>query len=270
MRLWYQSLTRPEAWPAYNSTLRRMLEGAADPGTDIAIHGITKRGGIGDQYRSLEFIETIEVLENVQRAEAEGFDAILLGNIADPGLRAAREMVSIPVLGLCESALFTASQMGTSVGLVVSNDKHHGKIAENVALYGLTTRVAAIERMRVDRLVDLDAAFSPGETRQRILDQFMEAAARCVEKGAEVVIPAVGVAMVLLADAGINDAGRGAPVLNGAIALLKAGETAVKMHRLMGGRYASRRGAYAQPPAEQIEELRGAYGAIFPRIKPGG
>lgn len=269
MRLWYQSLTRPEAWPAYSATLRRMLESAADPGTEIAIHGIRNRGGIGDQYRSLEFIETIEVLENVQRAEAEGFDAILLGNIADPGLRAAREMVSIPVLGLCESALFTACQMGATVGLVVSNDKHHGKIVENVTLYGLTTRVSAIERMQVDRLVDLDAAFSPGPVRQRILDQFMDAATRCVERGAEVVIPAVGVAMVLLADAGIVDAGRGAPVLNGSIALLKAGETAVKMHRLMGGRYASRRGAYAQPPPGQIAELRAAYGSIFPSIKAG-
>ncbi|HYF07361.1 MAG TPA: hypothetical protein VD970_07040, partial [Acetobacteraceae bacterium] len=82
-----------------------------------------------------------------------------------------------------------------------------------------------------------------------------------------VVIPAVGVAMVLLAEAGIVEAGGGAPVLNGAVALLKAGETAVKLNRLMGGRFTSRRGAYAQPPASQIEELRRHYGPIFPRIE---
>lgn len=269
MRLWYQSLTRPEAWPAYNATLRRMLDAAADPGTHIDIHGITKRGGIGDQYRSLEFIETIEVLENVTRAEAEGYDAVLLGNIADPGLRAAREMVSIPVLGLCESALFTACQMGATIGMVVSNDKHHGKIVENVLLHGLSNRVVAIERMQVDRLVDLDAAFGPGEARSRILDQFHIATTRCVERGAEVVIPAVGVAMVLLADAGIVEAGRGAPVLNGAIALLKNAEAAVKLDRLMGGRFTSRRGAYGQPPVMQIAELRGAYGDIFPKLQAG-
>jgi len=267
MRFWYQSLTRPDAWPAYNAALRRVLQKAADPGTEIAIHGITQRGGIGDQYRSLEFIETIEVLQNVARAEAEGFDAVLLGNIADPGLRAAREMATIPVLGLCETALLVACQMGVSIGLVVSNDKHHTKILENVAVYGLNTRVVTVERMRVDRLVDLDAAFGEGETRQRILDQFSEAAARCVARGAEVVIPAVGVAMVLLAEAGITDAGGGAPVLNGSVALLKYGETAVKLNRLMGGRFTSRRGAYAQPPASQIEELRRHYGPVFPKIE---
>jgi allantoin racemase len=91
MKLWYQSLTRPDAWPTYAKALRWVLDAGADPGTEIAIHGIEKRGGIGDQYRYLEFIETAEVLENVARAEAEGFDAVLLGNIVDPGLRIARE-----------------------------------------------------------------------------------------------------------------------------------------------------------------------------------
>jgi len=63
MKLWYQSLTRPDAWPTYAKALRRVLDAGADPGTEIAIHGIEKRGGIGDQYRYLEFIETGEVLE---------------------------------------------------------------------------------------------------------------------------------------------------------------------------------------------------------------
>jgi allantoin racemase len=270
MRLWYQSMTRPDAWPAYSAALRRLLSAAADPGTEYAVHGIAKRGGIGDQYRSLEFIETIEVLENAARAEAEGFDAMLIGNIADPGLRQAREMLNIPVLGLCETALLTACQMGASIGMVVANDKHHSRVMENIAIAGLTSRVVVVERMKVDRLVDLDTAFSPGPVQDRILGQFQEAAATCVARGAEVVIPAAGVAMVLVADAGIHDAGRGTPVLNASVALLKAGETVVKLNRLMGGRFTSRRGAYAQPPADQIAELRRAYGPIFPKLQDPG
>jgi allantoin racemase len=266
MRLWYQSLTRPDAWPAYNAALRGMLRAAAEPGTSVEIAGITRRGGIGDQYRSLEFIETIEVLENVAAAEAAGFDAVLLGNIADPGLRAAREAASIPVLGLCETALLTACQMGVSIGLVVANDKHHSRVLENIAVYGLQSRVAAVERMRVDRLVDLDTAFRPGPVRQNIIEQFAASAAACVARGAEVVIPAAGVVMVLVADAGIHRTDAGAPVLNAAVALLKQGETVVRLNRLMAGGFTSRRGAYAQPPAGQIAELRQHYGAIFPKV----
>ena len=272
MRLWYQSLTRAEAWPAYTAALRRMLAAAADPGTEVLIRGIAGRGGIGDQYRSLEFVEAIEVLENVARAEAEErCDAVLLGNIADPGLRPAREMASVPVLGLCETALLTACQMGASTGLVVANEKHRTRVLDNVALYGLGARVAAVEVMRVDRLLDLDAAFAEGPARQSVLAGFRAAAEACVARGAEVVIPAAGVAMVLLAEAGVTEAGRGAPVLNAAVALLKAGEAAVKLDRLMGGRFTSRRGAYAQPPPGQIAELRQAYGgAIFPRVQEAG
>lgn len=269
MRLWYQSMTRPDAWPAYGAALRRVLAAAADPGTEIDVHGITRRGGVGDQYRRLEFIETIEVLDNVARAEAEGYDAVLIGNIADPGLRAAREMVRIPVLGLCETSLLTACQMGIGAGLVVSNDKHYSRVLENVAVYGLGARVAAVERMRVDRLVDLDLAFSEGAARTRILEQFHDAATACVAKGAEVIIPAVGVAMVLLADAGIHEAQAGTPILCGPMALVKAGEAAVKLHRLSGGRFTSRRGAYAQPAPDQIAELRRYYGEeIYPAVSP--
>ena len=268
MKLWYQSLTRPEAWPAYTAALRRLLDNASDAGTSIDIHGITRRGGIGDQFRSLEFIETIEVLENVAVADATGFDAVLLGNIADPGLRQARELATIPVFGLCETALLTACQMGTSIGLVIANDKHHGRIMDNVAIYGLGGRIAHVERMTVDRLVDLDAAFVEGPQRTRILDEFRRAAASCVARGAEVIIPAAGVAMVLVADAGIHEAGQGAPVLNAATALVKTAEAMVKLNRLMGGRFVSRRGAYAQPSKDQILELRKYYGDIFPRIYP--
>ncbi|MBM3587030.1 MAG: hypothetical protein FJX33_04315 [Alphaproteobacteria bacterium] len=58
------------------------------------------------------------------RADAEGFDAVLLGNIVDPGLRIGREIAGIPVLGLCEASLLTACQMGAAIGIVFSNDKH--------------------------------------------------------------------------------------------------------------------------------------------------
>ena len=122
MRLWYQSLTRADAWPAYNAALRRMLAAAADPGTEFEVHGITRRGGVGDQYRSLEFIETIEVLENVAHADASGFDAILLGNIADPGLRAAREMARVP-----------ASVYGESSRCVSSNWRRCSAMASRIA-----------------------------------------------------------------------------------------------------------------------------------------
>jgi allantoin racemase len=137
MKLWYQSMSREgSAWGNYPKALRGVLDKVKATGTEIEVHGLTKIGGAGDQYRYLEFIETAEVLENVHTAMARGFDAFLIGNICDPGLREAREFATIPVLGLCESSLHLACMMGTSFSLVTINSKFTPRIVENVDKYG--------------------------------------------------------------------------------------------------------------------------------------
>ncbi|MGE0698076.1 MAG: aspartate/glutamate racemase family protein, partial [Hyphomicrobiaceae bacterium] len=227
-------------------------------------------GGAGDQFRYLEFLETAEVLENVHIAVERGFDAFLIGNICDPGLREAREFASIPVLGLCESSLHIACMMGVKVSLVTINAKFTPRIVENVERYGLMGRLAAVNRMQVERLLDLTAAFDDPEALARIRAGFDKAATANMEAGAEVVIAAGGVVMALLAEADIHEAGPGLPILNGITALVKAGEMAVALSRVMGGRFASRVGTYAPPPPSQIEELRKFYGpGIYPGVKGG-
>lgn len=268
MRLWYQSMTRQAEWGGYPSVLRAILDKVKDAGTEIEVHGITDVGGIGDQYRYLEFLETGEVLVNVAKAMERGFDAFLIGNIADPGIREAREIANIPILGLCESALHVACMMGANFSLVTINEKFTPRIVENVARYGLKDRLAAVSRMKVERLLDLGTAFTDPEAGRRILDQFNKAALANSEAGAEVVIAAGGVAMALLAHYETYAAPDGTPILNGITNLVKMGEMAVKMNRIMGGGFVSKRLQYAPPPADQIAEMRKFYGDhIYPTVK---
>jgi Asp/Glu/hydantoin racemase len=263
MKLWYQSLTRESAWPDYNRALARILDAAKAPDTHIHIQGIRNRGGIGDQYRYLEFIETIEILENARQAEKDGFDAFLIGNIADPGLRQAREAVTIPVLGLLETSVHTACYLGASFGIVTSNDKHRATIEENLARYRLERRLSGIRLMNVERLVDLNKGFVDKAAADDLLSRFTLAAEALVEDGAEVIIPGVGVVAALVGQSGVHTLSRGAVVLNGIVALLKSGEMIVQMERIAGQRLTSRRAAYARPPSSQLAELRAAYGDIY-------
>jgi len=264
MRIWYQSMTRPSAWPAYNEALREVAGAAADSGTTLTFHGIEKRGGVGDQYRALEFIETQEVLENVERASAEGYDAFLIGNICDPGLREARELADMPVLGLGETSFHLASMMGADFALVTGSPKHIPKIVENVRRYGLAQRLHSARSIEVERLVDLEQGFSDPAVAQALIARFQRQVDDVSASGAEVVIPAVGVFMVLLARAGVRcTAAGGVPILNGVQGLVKMGETAVRLRALMGGAWTSRRGMYQQPPASQLAELRDFYGPVY-------
>jgi len=75
MKLWYQSMSKQKAWSAYNQALRGILEQVKDPDTEIEVHGITKIGGVADQYHYLDYLESGEVLENVQHAVRGGYDA---------------------------------------------------------------------------------------------------------------------------------------------------------------------------------------------------
>lgn len=270
MKLWYQSMTRQATWSAYARVLPSILDACKDPGTEIEVHGITKIGGIGDQFRYLEFLETAEVLENVQEAMRRGFDAFLIGNIGEPGLREAREIANIPVLGLCESATHVANMMGNRFSFVTINDKYTPRIVENVERYGLISRLAGKNQMSLDRILDLDDGFDDAGARARITDQFMKAADANVKEGAEVVIAAGGVVMALLAHWDLHETDSGVPILNGITNLVKLGEMAVKVQRLTG-RFISKSRTYALPATDQILELRKYYGDhIFPTVQAPG
>ncbi len=267
MKLWYQSMSRQKAWGHYNEALRRILDRVKDPDTEIEVHGITKRGGLADQFHYLDYLESGEVMENVQIATKRGFDAFLIGNIGDPGLQMCREITTMPVLGLCETALHTACMMGQNFSLVTINEKFTPRIIDNVHRYKLERRLSAVNRMKIDRINDLDEGFTNAAARKRIFDQFMKAANANVEQGAEVIIAAGGVVMALLAEFGVHSVAKNTPILNGIVSLVKMGEATVKINRIMGGNFLSKRLYYAPPSSDQIDEIRKYYGDVYPTVK---
>ena len=267
MKLWYQSMSRQQAWGEYNAALARILDSVRDPDTEIDVHGITRIGGTTPQFHYLDYLETGEVLENVQTAMRRGYDAFLIGNVGDPGLQAAREIATMPVLALGETSAHVACMMGRTFSLVTINEKFTQRIVDNIGHYGLASRLAAVNRMKLERLLHMDAGFRDASVRKEIFAQFMKAAEANIEAGAEVIVPAGGVVMALLADAGVHEAGRGTPILNGITALVKTAEAVVKLNRIMGGRFTSKRLHYAPPAPDQIDEIRKYYGDVYPSVE---
>jgi allantoin racemase len=265
MRLFYQSLgvTRRSTSGAYAQRLAAILAGAASPGTTIELRGLSPGRAIADQYRYLEYLDTAEILDNGLAAERDGYDAFLIGNIFEPGLHALRELLNIPVLGLCESSVFLACLMGASFSVVNVNPKFTRRVTENIASYGMSGRLASIDRMAVERPAVFDRAFEDEAVRAEVVEQFRAAARLGLAKGAETVIPAGGIVMTLLAEAGVHEVD-GAPVVNGLIALVKMAELAVGMKQLTGN-FTSKRLTYAPPSGALLDDIRRAYGShVYP------
>lgn len=262
VKLWYQSLARETESTPYGAILRRVIDKAADPGTEVHIQGIRESAGIGVHYRFLEYHDTREVIYNAMRAEREGYDAFLIGNASDAGILAAREVTNIPVLALSEASLLVSAMMGGGLGLITVSDKWTPRIMENVRRLGMEGRVVGAEGLATSPL-ELKKAMVNAGLRDAVVADFMSAARRLLDKGAEIVVCEGGDVIVFLADAGIYAVDR-APVINGIVELVKMAETAVKLRRHTG-RFTSKRFSLAAPSGEFLERIRAFYGPdVFP------
>jgi allantoin racemase len=265
MRLFYQSMgvARRSGSGPYARNLAKILQDAALPGTELAVHGLGPGKAIADQYRFLEYLDTPEILDNGLRAESEGFDAFLIGNVFEPGLHALREVLNIPVLGLLESSVHLACLMGASFSVVNVNPKFTRRVTENIGATGLSGRLVSIDEMRVERGRVLDRAFEEPAVCEEVVEQFRTSARAGIAKGAETVIPAGGIVMAILAFAGVHKVDD-VPIVNGLIALVKVAEMAVQIRRLTGS-FTSKRMMYAPPTGALLADIRAAYGAhVYP------
>jgi allantoin racemase len=265
MKLWYQSFARQAQTIDYGADLKKVIGMAAEPGTSVHVQGLAEAAGIGAHFRFLEYHDTKEVIYNALEAESQGYDAFLIGNITDAGLREARELVNIPVLGLSETSLHVASMMGASFGLIAIAERWVPRLMENVERYGLRGKLAGIEAMQTSPL-DLRKAFRDEARRRDVIARFTEAAEKLVARGAEVVIPAGGEVGVFVIEARLFQV-QNAPVVSGIFELVKMGEMAVKLSTLTG-RFTSRRLNYSRPSDEFLSRIREHYGPdVYPDPK---
>ncbi len=258
--MFYQSMgvARRSGSGPYARALAAILRGAAEPGTEIDVHGLSPGKAIADQYRYLELLDTAEVLDNGLKAERDGYDALLIGNVFEPGMHALREVLNIPVLGLLESSVHLACLMGAGFSIVNVNPKFTRKVSENIVSTGLQNRLVSIDEMRIERGQVLDRAFEDKAVCDEVVGQFTDAARIGIGKGAETVIPAGGIVMTILAFAGVHRVDD-VPIVNGLVALTKMAEMAVRIRQLTGV-FTSKRMMYAPPSGKLLADIRAAYG----------
>ena len=99
-----------------------------------------------------EFDEALSVPDTIRKAieaEQSGANAIVIDCMGDPGLNACREVVSIPVLGPCQTAMHIASMLGHHFSFITVLDRLRPMIDHIVAGYGLRENYASFEAVNV-------------------------------------------------------------------------------------------------------------------------
>jgi len=121
-------------------------------------------------------------LELVKKANREGFHAVVIACFSDPGLRAAREISTIPVIGIEESSLHLAAMLGARFSIMTPRKARIAAKREEVHALGMSHFLASV------RSLDLSVAETdsdPERTKQRVLEEAEKAVS---EDGAEVII----------------------------------------------------------------------------------
>ncbi|MDE1995152.1 MAG: Asp/Glu/hydantoin racemase [Rhizobiaceae bacterium] len=121
------------------------------------------------------------VLETL--AELDGtFDVAIVAAFGDPGLGGARELMTVPVVGLAEAAMLSACMLGLRFSIVSFSRALGPWFRECVAMHGLLERLASI------RLLEGQFA-SLATVQEESEDLLVELALKAVEEdGADVII----------------------------------------------------------------------------------
>ncbi len=112
------------------------------------------------------------ILEQIVRANDEGFDVIVIDCACDPILEAAREVSTIPVVGPRNTALHVALTLGTQFGIITVQGESLKKCIEHgVRKEGLESFCAGVRYLKMPVL---EIAKKPEAVQKQILQESRE------------------------------------------------------------------------------------------------
>jgi allantoin racemase len=248
-RLWYQSFVHPIEQAPYIERLQSLLDSVASQNCTFEVHGLDPPDHLFHPLK--EFRCAAQTIRNALEAERAGYDAFVIGHFQEPGLLEVRGAVDFPVIGLGEATFLAALGMGRKLGLVTIDPIFIDWHERQIRAYGLDQRVTGVRAIQLD-LPGFMSAFTDEASYLKVRANFIDQVSPLVASGAEVIIPAGGLPMLLFARECpfLID---GALVLNGIAVVAKAAEMALSLHRITGS-VVSRRGIYAKASPEAIDE----------------
>jgi allantoin racemase len=142
----------------WNKTIKETYEAHKDPGTEIDVVNPDK----GPESIEQTYDETwasIPTLLEAEKAEKEGYDAVIDYCFGDPALTSLKEALSIPVVGINEPSIHLASMLGRRFSVVgVGGRNTAGMTQDKIVSYGLGDKLASV-RLTDIRVLDIRKDF---------------------------------------------------------------------------------------------------------------
>lgn len=232
------------AYNDLNPRIQSYLDRYRDENTELEVRSL-KTGPKHLEYQYYQAIAGKGILEEVQRAEKDGFDAVIISCFDDPFLYPSREISQkIVVTAPGEASMHLAAMLGNQFSVIVGRDKWIPQMKENVHRYGLESKLASFRSLGMGVL---EFHQDEEETVRRMKREIRSA----IETDrAEVII--LGCSMQFGFYAELQEEFQ-VPVIDSMVASLKHTEYLLEVQEQAGWSF-SRRGLYERPPEEEMKE----------------
>lgn len=159
--------------PVATKTIRSAAEIAAFawPGVTVS-HTVLDHGPASIESEYDHALAQPDTIRQVEQAEADGVDAVVIDCMGDPALFASRERVAIPVLGPGQTSMHLAATLGHRFSIVTILDSVRPMLESLARLYGAAEKLASV---RVVDVPVLEIHARPEAVRDRLVQQAVRA-----------------------------------------------------------------------------------------------
>ena len=145
---------------------------APDTTIDIAV---PEEGPVVIESRTDSALAVPELLRGVVAAEKQEYDGVVLSCFGDPGIDAARELVSIPVVSSGQSSMHVAAQLGSRFSILSPGSGGSGRARDNPLKYGFQQSYASTRGVGMS-VMDLN------RDREGTLNQLVRVGEQCIDE----------------------------------------------------------------------------------------
>lgn len=240
----------------YDGKIKKTCRSVVRPDTEIIVEH-NKRGIPFIRHAYFQMLMVPDVVERIIQAEKEGFDGVFVSCCFEPGVKEAREVVDIPVVGASMPSVFLARQLGQKFGFITDTKRADAQTYDLFKQHRLDTEMVGLTsvEMKIE-----DIAKSP----ERNFDQVVAVSRDLVAKGADVLITGCTVVGAYFSEGKIPEDLKKIPILDANVCAIKTLEMLVDLHQKLGVTV-SRNVSYQKPQDVEIDafnQVRQIYGIL--------
>jgi allantoin racemase len=265
VKIWYQSASSyryESAFEEYGKTLEEQCRRIVRRDTEVHVEGIEVMARDIVEQKSFQYYQKIQILNNMLRAEKEGYDAFVIGCTLDDGMEEGRSMLDIPVVGIAETGFHMAMMLGHLFAVVTNTMAFFHVFKEMTEHYGVSSKY--LPGPYICQATGEEIAMAL-KNPQPLMKKFETAAEKAVADGASVILPNPTYLATLAYKAGLSKI-KDAVVLDTVTVAVKTAEMLVDLKKV--GIEPSRQiGVYAKPDREFRKKTLESFRKVFKIIE---